>query len=64
VQACIEAKEVVGGYAILECASREEAHAWGTRFMQLHVDNWPEWEGESELREMHAMAGTNVPARG
>ena len=59
-----EAKEVVGGYAILECASRDEANIWATRFMQLHIDNWPGWEGSADLREMHPFAGTNVPRAG
>lgn len=51
-----EAKEVVGGYAILEAASKREAVEAARRFMQLHVDHWPEWEGECELRELVFLA--------
>jgi hypothetical protein len=48
-----EAKEVIGGYAILQVASKQEAIDWTTRFMQLHTDLWPAYECETELREMH-----------
>src|SRR5262245_58923718 len=41
-----EAKEVVGGFAIYELPSLKEAMEWARRFMQLHVDHWPTWEGE------------------
>ena len=51
-----EAKEVVGGYAVLEAPSREEAVAAAVRFMQLHKDHWPEWEGECEIREIVFLA--------
>ena len=47
-----ETKEVVGGYAILEAPSRSTAVEIMRRFMQLHEKNWPDWEGECELREM------------
>lgn len=47
-----EAKEVVGGFAIFAVNSREEALEWAQRFMRLHIDHWPQWEGEAELRQM------------
>ena len=47
-----EAKEVIGGYAVYNVKSKEEAVAWTRRFMQLHKDHWPGWEGESELRQI------------
>lgn len=47
-----ETKEVVGGYAILETGTREEALRIQTEFMDLHRRHWPEFEGESELRPM------------
>lgn len=34
-----EAKELVGGYAVLEAPSREAAIALGAEFVQLHVDH-------------------------
>ncbi len=51
-----EAKEVVGGYAILEAPSREAALETTRRFLQLHVETWPEWVGECEVREIVFLA--------
>jgi len=48
-----EAKEVIGGYAVYELESKAEAIDWSRRFLQLHVEHWPEWEGEVEIREMY-----------
>lgn len=48
----IEAKELIGGFAIFEVSSREEAMALAMRFMELHLEHWPEWEGETEVRQM------------
>jgi hypothetical protein len=45
-----EAKELVGGYAIMDLESDEEALAVATKFMDLHRQHWPEFEGESEVR--------------
>jgi hypothetical protein len=45
-----EAKELVGGYAIVEVESEREALEIATQFMELHRVHWPEFEGESELR--------------
>lgn len=45
-----EAKEVIGGYAILELRDRDEAVASATQFMQLHKDLMPGWEGTCEVR--------------
>jgi hypothetical protein len=50
-----EAKEVVGGYAVYEVASRDEAVAWTRRFMDLHRRHWPGWEGETEIRQLMDM---------
>lgn len=46
----VEAKEVVGGYAIFELRDKAEALAMAKEFMQLHVDHMPGWEGTCELR--------------
>ena len=48
-----EAKEVIGGFAIYDVASREEAVAWTERFMDLHRQHWAGWEGVSEIRQMY-----------
>jgi hypothetical protein len=47
-----EAKELVGGYAVIEVHSRDEALELGRRLMQLHKDNWPGWEGSCEIRQI------------
>jgi hypothetical protein len=47
----VEAKEVVGGYAIFELPGKEEAVAMAVEFMQLHKDLMPGWDGTCELRE-------------
>ena len=46
----VEAKEVIGGYAIFELPGKEEALASAKEFMQLHKDFMPGWEGTCELR--------------
>jgi hypothetical protein len=46
-----EAKEVIGGYAILDLRNKEEAVASAVEFMQLHKDLMPGWEGTCEVRE-------------
>lgn len=48
----VEAKEVIGGYAIMEFRSKEEALAAAVEFMQLHKDYMPGWEGTCEVRAM------------
>lgn len=48
----VETKEVVGGYLILEASSRDAAIEIMGKFMQLHEQHWPAWQGECELREM------------
>ena len=48
-----EAKEVIGGFTIMELASKEEAIDEARRFMELHRKHWPAWDGECELRLMY-----------
>lgn len=47
-----EAKEVIGGYAIFELKSKEEALQVSMHFMELHKELWPGWEGVSEIRQI------------
>jgi hypothetical protein len=47
-----EAKEVVGGYALVEVASKEEAMKTAREFMELHRKHWPAFEGECEVRQL------------
>ncbi|MBZ0090414.1 MAG: YciI family protein [Thermoanaerobaculia bacterium] len=46
-----EAKEVIGGYALLEARSKEEAVEHTRRFLLLHGD---EWDLECEIRQLDA----------
>ncbi len=51
----VETKEVVGGYAIVEAASREQAQQIATGFMELHRVHWPAFVGECEVRPFEDM---------
>src|SRR5882724_6464222 len=46
----VEAKEVIGGYAIFELRDKQEAVTLAVEFMQLHRDHMPGWEGTCEVR--------------
>jgi len=49
----IESKEIIGGYAILQTNSKEEAVELGREFMQIHLDVLgPSYEGELEIRQL------------
>jgi hypothetical protein len=56
-----ETKELIGGYAVYNVKSKQEAIEWTTRFMQLHKEHWPGWEGESEIRQIF---DTSEPMQG
>jgi hypothetical protein len=45
----VETKEVIGGYAILEAESKEEAIELTRRFLKIHGD---EWDIECEVRQL------------
>ena len=47
-----ETKEFVGGYAVFEFKSKQEAVESTLRFMELHRKYWPGWEGETEIRQI------------
>jgi len=44
-----EAKEVIGGYAVIEATSREHAIELTKRFLAVHGD---EWDIECEVRQL------------
>jgi hypothetical protein len=44
-----ETREVIGGYAILEAGSKEEAVELTRRFLKVHGD---EWDIECEVRQL------------
>jgi hypothetical protein len=57
-----EAKEVIGGFAIFELKSKQEALEGALRFMDLHRKHWPGWEGELEIRQI--FGPEDFPRRG
>lgn len=48
-----EAKEVIGGFTIMELPSKEAAVEEARKFMELHRKLWPAWSGECEIRLMY-----------
>jgi len=55
-------QEVVGGYAIFNVQPKPEAIEWAKRFMELHKEHWPGWEGESEVRQLIQQPGSGSSA--
>lgn len=47
-----EAKEIIGGYALIEVDSPEQAREVARQFMELHRVHWPEFDGECEARAL------------
>jgi len=45
-----ETKELIGGYAVIDVRSKAEAVQLARRLLQIHLDNWPGWEGSCEVR--------------
>ena len=43
-----ESKELIS-YALYEVRSKEEAIAWAARFLTVHRDLWPGWEGRTDI---------------
>lgn len=35
-----ETKEVVGGYAMMQCKDKAEALEWAKRFLEVHPEEW------------------------
>ncbi|WP_248580796.1 YciI family protein [Nocardioides sp. InS609-2] len=47
-----EAKEVVGGYAVIEVRDDDEAREQGRLMATVHQQHWPEWEGSVHVRRI------------
>jgi hypothetical protein len=47
-----EAKELVGGYAVMNFNSKEEAVESAKQFLELHKKHWPEFQGACEVRQI------------
>jgi hypothetical protein len=47
-----ESRELVGGYALVEADTYEQAVEAARKIVQVHTDHWPTWEGEAEVRQV------------
>jgi hypothetical protein len=47
-----EAREVVGGYAVIEVPNKAAAVEHARRLMQIHADHWPGYVGSCEIRQL------------
>lgn len=56
-----EAKEMIS-YALYQVRSKEEAIEWASRFMKLHRDLWPGWEGEADVLRVFGPEDFGPPA--
>lgn len=56
-----EAKEMIS-YALYQVRSKEEAVEWTNRFMKLHRDLWPAWEGEADVLRVFGPEDLAPPA--
>jgi hypothetical protein len=52
-----ESKELIS-YALYDVRSKEEAIEWASRFVKLHRDLWPGWEGQTDI--LQVMGPENV----
>ncbi|HEV2376171.1 MAG TPA: YciI family protein [Streptosporangiaceae bacterium] len=46
-----ESKELIS-YALYDVRSKEEAIEWASRFVKLHRDMWPGWEGQTDILQV------------
>jgi hypothetical protein len=56
-----ETKEMIS-YAVYEVRTKEEIVEWTSRFMKLHQDLWPGWEGVAEIRKVFGPEDFGPPA--
>jgi hypothetical protein len=56
-----EAKETIS-YALYEVRSKQEAVEWASRFLALHRDMWPGWEGDAEILKVFGPEDFGRPA--
>ena len=52
-----EAKEIVGGYAVVNVKSAKEADEVATKFMEIHRVHWPEFDCTCEMRPIDEAEG-------
>jgi len=54
-----ESRELVGGYAIVEVDTYQQAVDASRKIIEVHEKYWPSWEGEAEVRQI--MGPDEVP---
>jgi hypothetical protein len=47
-----ESRELVGGYAIVEVDTYQQAVDAARKIIEVHEQYWPGWEGEAEVRQI------------
>jgi hypothetical protein len=47
-----DAAEPIGAYAVYAVESKDEAIEWTSRFLRLHLQHWPGWEGEADIQQI------------
>jgi hypothetical protein len=59
-----EAKELIGGYAIVKVKTKEEAIALARRFWEIHAEILgPSYEGGGEIRQMYDPEDFGAPGK-
>jgi hypothetical protein len=56
-----ETKEMIS-YALYQVRAKGEAVEWAARFLALHRDLWPGWEGEADVLRVFGPADFAPPA--
>ncbi|HEY5114401.1 MAG TPA: YciI family protein [Nakamurella sp.] len=56
-----EAKEFIS-YALYEVRSRQEAVEWASRFLRLHQELWPGWDGDADVLKVFGPEDFAPPA--
>jgi hypothetical protein len=47
-----EAKEAIGGYAIYELETEAQVIDYCKKFLDLHRQHWPAWEGQVTIQQL------------
>ena len=58
-----EAKEVFGGYMLFEFSTRDGAEKSAHKFLKLHAEQWPGWDGAVTLLPLTAVQTQNSPRK-
>jgi hypothetical protein len=56
-----ESKELIS-YALYDVRSKEDAVEWTNRFLKLHRDLWPGWDGEADVLKVFGPEDFTPPA--